>query len=302
MKPRVTASQATVIPFPTWPPKLAAIQRSMLQVLSRPLTRADGMTPDSAAEAAALVTPNDRLTSFERLQIYNQQYWWRLLGAFGEDFRGLRGVLGQRKFDKLAIAYLKEYGSTSWNLRDLGQHLEKFVRENTALTAPDARLAVEMVQVEWARVEAFDGTEKPAVDPQKIARTPPDRLRLSLQPYITLLELEYPIDDLLGKLKKRDTESLSNAVSNDRPQRSRRLVAKPGSTRIHLAVHRADYSVYFKRLDPEAYRLLIALKNGQSLEAACEEAFRNSTQLPENAIQNVQSWFATWMRLGWLCA
>ena len=41
----------------------------------------DGRSP-TADVAAQFIKPNDRLTSFERLQIYNQQYWWRLLGSF----------------------------------------------------------------------------------------------------------------------------------------------------------------------------------------------------------------------------
>ena len=51
----------------------------------RPLTRDDGMQRmqrwrATAEVAARFIKPNDRLNSFERLQIYNQQYWWRLLG------------------------------------------------------------------------------------------------------------------------------------------------------------------------------------------------------------------------------
>ncbi|MES2572538.1 MAG: DNA-binding domain-containing protein [Verrucomicrobiota bacterium] len=294
---------AALIPFPPRPPKLADLQRSMMEALGRPLTRSDGMAAASLATAEALVKPNDRLTAFQRLEIYNQQYWWRILGNFSEDFRGLRAVLGQRRFDKLAVAYLGECGSTSWNLRDLGQHLEQYIREHPDYVDPDGQLAMEVVRVEWARVDAFDGPEKPPVDPQKIARTAPGRLRLSIQPYITLLELEYPVDELLGRIKKRDleTDALSNAVSGDRPRRAARLRAKRAVTPVYLAVHRADYSVYFKRLDPEAYRLLMALKTGSSLEQACEEAFRHSTALPEDAARNVQGWFANWMRLGWLC-
>jgi len=46
------------------------------------------------AYAARYIKPNDRLTSFERLEIYNRQYWFRVLGGLAEDFPGLRAVLG----------------------------------------------------------------------------------------------------------------------------------------------------------------------------------------------------------------
>jgi hypothetical protein len=50
------------------------------------------------------VKPNDRLTSFERLEIYNRQYWFRVLDSFYEDYPGLRAVLGERTFIKMAEA------------------------------------------------------------------------------------------------------------------------------------------------------------------------------------------------------
>ncbi len=275
----------------------------------RPLTRDDGMqrnwTDGSATSevAAQFIRPNDRLDSFDRLQIYNQQYWWRLLGNFAEDFRGLRAVLGQRQFDKLAVAYLDHCGSQSWTLRDLGSRLEEFLRAHPELTAPQTELALDMVRVEWARTVAFDEAEKPPLPANKVHNIPPELLRLGLQPYIVLLELNHPIDHLLGKLKRRseiETGSVSNAVSGVRARARRRLTARPSRSPIYLAVHRHKFSVYYKRLDPEAFRLLCALRKGAPLDKACEIAFRFSLDSPEAMAGKVQSWFAAWMSFGWL--
>ncbi|MGB8167887.1 MAG: DNA-binding domain-containing protein, partial [Chthoniobacteraceae bacterium] len=195
-------------------PSLREIQRAIAGTLMRPLAPGERMRRDATEVANRFIKPNDRLTSFERLQIYNQQYWWRLMGSFQEDYRGLMAVLGERKFERLAVAYLEQRGSTSWNLRDLGDTLGAFVREHPGLVAPHEALSAEMIRVEWARVLAFDGPEKPPLDPAKLGAAP-ERLRISLQPYITLLELQYPIDEMLGRLRKRNTEtgSVSNAVS-----------------------------------------------------------------------------------------
>ncbi len=279
---------------------LAEIQGAITQELMRPLGRGDRIDPAATETAQALIRPNTKLTALERLQIYSQQYWWRLRGNFSEDFRGLRAVLGERKFNHLATAYIQHHGSTSWNLRDLGQHIEAYLLGHPELTAPHEQLALDMARVEWARIEAFDGPAKPTLNPQKIAHIAPDRLQLKLQPYISLLSLEYPIDDLLGRLKRREiqTDSLSNAVSGQQTRRRLRLSARPAH--IHLAVHRVDYIVYYKRLDAAAYRLLKAIAGGASLEAACEIAMQGTTVLPESFAAKVQTWFANWMSLGWL--
>ena len=282
-------------------PTLQALQRTITATLMRPLTRADEMSPAAAEVAARFIKPNDRLTSFERLQIYNQQYWWRLLGAFQEDFRGLRAVLGEKKFDRLALAYLESCPSTSWTLRNLGGKLVAFLEAHPEFTAPHTALALDVARVEWARVLAFDGAEKPVIQPARIARIPPDRLRLGLQPYLTLLELSHPIDELMRKLKRTEIAAMSNAVAATHTSRRARVTVRRSRTPIHLAVHRVDCSVYYKRLDPEAHRLLSALHEGATLEAACATAFTASKEPPERSAARIQEWFARWMEFGWFC-
>jgi hypothetical protein len=283
-------------------PDLATLQRLMAQTIMRPLTSTETMQREASTVAEQIILPNDRLAAFERLQIYNQQYWWRLLGNFGEDFPGLRAVLGETVFDRLAIAYLEECGSTSWNLRDLGSKLPDFVKQHPELTAPRHALAFDMARVEWARVVAFDGPEHPAIDPKSLQKARPERLRFELQPHITLLELSYPIDELLRKLKESDveTDSLSNAVVAKRPRRRVAISARPSRHAVFLAVHRVDFSVYYKRLEPEAFRVLVALQSGATVAAACENAFRGAKELPEQSAAKVQTWFATWARFNWL--
>jgi hypothetical protein len=274
----------------------------MTSALFRPLASGELMQRQSTGIATEIIKPNDRLSAFERLQIYNQQYWWRLFGCFQDDFRGLRAIVGERKFDRIASAYLEAHGSTSWSLRDLGKHLHGFLAEHPALTAPYTELALEMVQVEWAKIIAFDTGAKAIVDAQKIARRDPAKLRLGLQPYISLFRLKYPVDFLLKKVRDADVEtgSASNAVSTKRKRAFRLIRAKPATEPIHIAVHRADFSVYYKRLEPEAFILLQELRKGATLADACAKAFEASRYKQQQAAEKVGEWFNVWMRLGWL--
>ena len=83
--------------------------------------------------------------------------------------------------------------------------------------------------------------------------------------------------------------------------RPRRITVPQSPTAIHLAVHRLGFSVYYKRLDAEAYRLLVALRGGATLEDACATAFAGSKELPEQSAARLQAWFARWMEFGWFC-
>jgi hypothetical protein len=46
--------------------------------------------------AAGYIKPNDLLSSFERLEIYNRQYWFRVIGAVSEDYPALSAVTRPR--------------------------------------------------------------------------------------------------------------------------------------------------------------------------------------------------------------
>ena len=139
----------------------------------RPLTPAYDMQKrwkdgrPMARVAAEFIKPNDRLTSFERLEIYNRQYWFRILDCFYDDYPGLRAVLGDRKFDRLAKAYLAKHPSRSFSLRNLGSRLVKFLAEEPEWASPNERLALDMARFEWAQVEAFDNEAGPVATEAK---------------------------------------------------------------------------------------------------------------------------------------
>ena len=141
--------------------------------------------------------PNDRLTSFERLEIYNRMYWFRVLDSLYEDCPGLRAVLGDRRFMRLAEAYLQKYPSRSFTLRNLPARLEKFIGEEPRWTRPHTALCRDLARFEWAQVEVYDGAALPLFTVEHLRGADPVKLKLSLQPYLQLLEVGYPVDDFM---------------------------------------------------------------------------------------------------------
>src|SRR5271170_8210465 len=127
---------------------LLALQRQMAAAVMPPLTPNERMrhvAPNGRslrAVANKIIKPNDRLTSFERLEIYNRQYWFRVLSGFAEDFPGLRAILGERGFDAISKAYLQDCPSRSFTLRNLGSRLEHWLRKHPSLTGSRKDLAI----------------------------------------------------------------------------------------------------------------------------------------------------------------
>ena len=256
-----------------------------------------------SAYAARYIKPNDRLTSFERLEIYNRQYWFRVLASLAEDYPGLRAVLGGRRFEAMCKAYLTERPSRSFTLRNLGAQLETWLRQNPLWLRDRRVLALDMVRLEWADIEAFDGQAKPALRSEDLLEVDAAKLQLSIQPYVQLLELHYPVDDLLLEVKHGDDtpDRASNAVQERRKHSKVRAVAKLEPAQIFVAVHRLDFSVYFRRIEPEEFALLGALRSGKTIERAIELAFRKSAVPAADRAAFVQHSFQTWATLGWFC-
>jgi hypothetical protein len=251
------------------------------------------------AVAAEFIKPNDRLTSFERLQLYNRMYWYRILDAFRDDNPGLVSALGEKAFSRLAQAYLARCPSRSFTLRDLCSRLERFIRDHPALTAPRTALAVEIARFAWAQTVAFDGGSLPVIEMARLAGTPPTRLRLALQPYVTLLDLRYPIDSYVIRVKRRDalrSEASNTPDAGASIHRTGRRAALPRPSRTCVAVHRHENRLFYKRLDPAAFRILDALAKGRTLSRAIAAAG------PGVKPARVGDWFKSWMALGWFCA
>ena len=78
---------------------LLDFQRRMAEDLGRPLTiefamqaiSTDGSSVDEII--ASYVKPNDRLSSFERLEIYNRQYWFRVIAAVSLPYFACRSFI-----------------------------------------------------------------------------------------------------------------------------------------------------------------------------------------------------------------
>lgn len=275
------------------------MQRRMAAALMQPLAPGDHIAPKTAVD---YIKPNDRLTSLERLEIYSRSYWYRLLDSLYEDFPGLRAVLGERAFQRLSRAYLADCPSQSFTLRNLGSRLEGWLRQNPGHAGGRLALALDMIRLEWAHIEAFDEGAEKELGPEDLLELGPG-LRIGLQPYVRLLALHYPVDDLRVRVNAASEEhgAASNAVHK---RKSRRLVAHMARLQpedIFVAVHRLDFTVYYRRIEREEFGVLQALSKGLPMGKAMAAGLDDSAiPLPELR-KLVETWFAIWAELGWLC-
>jgi hypothetical protein len=286
---------------------LEQLQRTFFELIRQPLTGKDRMrvrTLDGRsikALADKLITPSAKLTSFERLELYSQGYWFRILEAFDEDFPGLRAVVGRPRFDRLARGYLADCPPDSFDLNRLGNRLEAWLADHARYAHYRQRVALDMVRLEWAKIEAANSGEYPrliATDLASLSASLGEDPALELQPHLRLLQLGYPVDELL--MLVGDPSLAPLGPRSGAHARARRLRV-PRARAVYLAVHRQGATVYFKSLEPEAFLLLRALQDGSRLSEAIQTCVEGSRRNVEHLSRSLQHWFADWAALGWFC-
>jgi hypothetical protein len=160
---------------------------------------------------------------------------------------------------------------------------------------------MDMVRLEWAHIVAFDAADEKVLGPEHLLELTP-QMTFRLQPYISLLELQYPVDELHLKVTElaEGHGELSNTLLR---HRQRRAVLKFGVQRetIHLAVHRLKDWVYLRRLELSEFQLLTALRAGMPVGEAIESVFGNCEMDVDDLQEKMERWFHWWARDGWFC-
>jgi hypothetical protein len=252
--------------------------------------------------ASSFIAPNSRLTSFERLEIYNRQYWFRVLYAIAEDFPAVRAVVGAKRFEELSVAYLTAHPSRSFSLRNLGSKLVEWLIANPKWTGRRHALAIDLARIEWAFVESFDNPERTPLTLDQIATLDGDS-RLALQPHVQLLALDYAADDIALALHDKEKRQTSEAgVKHEDDAEEAVQLPKLRRRPTWVASHRVDLNVYYRRMEREEFLTLAAIRDGHALGEALEAGFGGSRVPEARRPQRVREWFARWGELGWICA
>jgi hypothetical protein len=227
------------------------------------------------------MAPRNNLTGGERLAMYNEQYWFRLLALMREDFPLLDRALGAWEFNQLACAYLTEYPSREAFLHTLGNRFREFLQDQPRWNSPRN---LQIADLDFALLKAFyePGAKRlqlqagDAARLESLTRTP-----LRLQPWLSLLEEDWNL-----------MENRFSAAGKNPPEfRERKGL---------WSVFRDGLEVKTRPLNPIPFRLLRQLQAENTLDQACEAvaAELNEQELPAFAA-SLAGWFKEWADLGW---
>lgn len=279
---------------------LDIVQRWFQAVVTHPGGVAAGSAGDEAqkllrldrGELETVVRRSRHLTAEERLSIYANAYWARLLECLGDCFPVLRTALGEEVFDSFAFEYLQRYPSRSYTLDRLGERFPQFLDETRPPEADWPDFLIDLARFEWTLAKVFDG---PGVEGQKLLRhedldglreAPPERFaaaRLVPVVCLRLLASRYPVNAYYTAAR--------HAEEGDE-------VPIPEPAEELVAILRRDFVVRRYPLSCPQHALLEAVLAGAPVGEALAAAAAASDLDDEALAASFQAWFRFWTAEG----
>jgi hypothetical protein len=243
--------------------------------------------PDLArAKLAALIRSDTTLDAIERLEIYANAYFYRLLGVLSEDYEALRNLLGDALFHDLVTSYLLVEPSRHPSLRYAGARLPEFLASHTAADGIRTRApwAADLARLEWTRVDVFDVGNGQVLTRDALVGLAPEEfasLRLALAPWAIVCSFEHPVDALW-----------TAGIRDEEPP------ITDGSDPLSLLVWRRDERVRHRRLETLESLALRVLEEPTSFANLCEWAADRVGEADAPAL--AAGWLEKWVAEGLL--
>ena len=278
---------------PKPPKRLKEIQEWFASIITQPIDSNNHISPKTprglpiVKEAAKFIMPNQSLQAYQRIEIYNQQYWWRLINALQEAFPLLLRLFGFTDFNQtIAISYLKKFPPNDWTLNVLGDRLPKWIKER--YKSEDRELVLHAAMVDNAFNHAFFIKQMPSLSALDLVSAEASALmkeKLYLQPHVQLFKLPYNLFTFRNKFIK---ESPEHWVEHDFPELN-------SEKEYHFIVLRKpNNNTSWREISLTEYAILHKLSLGDSIEKICDWIETQDSFLRQEAETSLSAWFQKW--------
>lgn len=285
-------------------PDLSVVQRWFAAVITHPdgveagagSEAAQQMVPLSRGELERMVLGSETLTVRERLSIYANAYYTRLIECLGASFPVLKQTLGEAAFNGFAFGYLQAYPSRTYTLNRLGDRFAEYLEQTRPKTDADRgspgfgwpEFLIDLATLEWTIAEVYDGPGSEwgaSLAAEDLGRVAPEHwpdLRLQTSPSLRLLHLRFPLNRYYTAARRAGDQT---SVPIPEPEES------------FIAVTRRDFIVRRQDLTRPQYALLLALQNGAPVGQAIAQAAAESSLDDDAFAAQLKQWFHNWAQL-----
>ncbi len=236
-------------------------------------------------EASQYIAPNSYLSSEERIGLYHQQYWWRLLSNLHHSFPMVVRLFGLENFNLfLGVPYLSKYPSRHWSISRLGDRMLAWIQES--YFEKDKPLVFFSALLDLAYESVFS-----AASPVFFAFSHNIlKEKLALQSHVKLLKMPFNLLSFRLELLKEDENFW---IENEFPELSK--------GEKHFILYRNNLQrILFQELEEGHWMILNALDKGLTIEEACDALELQGGNPYEEAKNGLAQWIHDWQKNNWL--
>jgi len=273
---------------PKIPASLFEIQDWFQSVITLPIDRNNQICSSRSIseEAENYISPNAQLSSQERIQIYHQQYWWRLLGHLHEMFPTLVRLFGYADFNLcIGVPYLMKYPSRHWSLSKLGSQMAKWIDED--YNENDKLLIFFSAVLDWAYEEVFFAPSPVCFPPSEHMLTQ----KIAFQSHVKIFKLPFNLFSFRTNLLKEKPDFW---FENEFPK-------LPKEKDYYFIIFRnAHQRIVYQEVPQGHWSLLNLIQSGKSIKEACDSLEEHGGEPFEQAKTALPDWIQEWISKNWL--
>lgn len=278
---------------------LKELQSWFGSIILQPLTEEDTsqtFTPSGnplQKEALRYINPSATLASHQRIQIYNQQYWWRLLNVLESNFPLLARLFGRAAFRyQVAVPFLSHSPPQDWSLNKLGDTLPEWL--GAYYKGDDLVFVRQAAEIDACFTKSFLAPDEPPIPVDLLAtRTETALLSTPLQVKKHLCFFSHQENWLSFRQTLLEKE-VDYWVEHPFPP-----LIKQRTHRWVLFRNRCNVLAWRKMASKE-YTLLFQLQNPCTLDQLCHFIEKQSPLFQKKAKEHLQHWLTHWIHSDWL--
>lgn len=259
--------------------------KSLQAILYRLITAPEGVEDGLATEKTlppggldAIIVGDDRLSARERVEIYANAYFYRLLDVLKEDFPATVAVIDETAFHNLVTGYLIDHPPTEPGIQHASRHLPDFIR--THPLHERWPFITDLAHLERAMLEVFHGQDAESLDATAMRTVAPDdwpAIRLRTHPSLRILDLGWRAD------------TVRRAVESGEPWK------EPARGAVVLLVWRRGSQVHYRELERGERAALALAQSGATFAVMCDAIVAETGDEDEEAPALISRLLGRWL-------
>jgi hypothetical protein len=273
-------------PFP--PRTLAQLQATFYDLITAPAgvgtrLRDLGRPPEDMAK---MVRSTDRLSAVDRLDIYANMYFYRILDVLRDEYSKVVALIGPAVFHDIVTDYLVVHRPAHPSLREVGARLPGYLARHPHVQGRP--WVSELARIERTHRDLFDGDDAEALTLEDVRGIPPDQLGAQL------------LRGIPGHVILKNRFSTAALWTPHESQEPLEPVGGAPEVAETLLVWRQGLTVFHRIVPPDEELVLEQLAAGIRFDALCDRLLGSLSE--EGAALRALELLVQWVGDGLLAA